>query len=481
MKFARDFQEALRREEYPQEWVQSAIPYKKLKKCIKRVQEELHSLGLDPETLEKLWQQGSLSTPVEQTKNSERFMHYDFLSSGDVKFVPKLTIALDPTDGSPMDAWLSPETRRFLRRYGRRASSVALGKTNGRVSEIRDSGDLSLYTSSEQSEEESRDDHEDGVEEPETIEIPLTSDSEFFQILQRELVTLEELQNNEQRHLEDEIVKLGDNLREMQVSKKKASKEQLDAWRDIFRLYSEAQIFFSSHERDAGKRDAAHAQEQMTLFLKALSAQQKKMVKFSPEGAAAQDRFMRINFELLKFMKYQEINAIALTKIMKKFDKQTALHAREGALVQIKKTPFMTQDLAKATCFTMSEELLKLIPQMDDYLCPICFSLAWKPIRLRCGHVFCIRCLIVMQRADKEECALCREKVVLEATSGKLPTPDSCLNANDDRDDIDHELSKFMKQNFSKDVKQKQRENEIAAGVDQFGESFESTHRCAVM
>jgi E3 ubiquitin-protein ligase BAH len=56
MKFAHDFDASLKREEYPQEWLDSAISYRQLKKCIKKVQRELHGLGLDPVILEQLWQ-----------------------------------------------------------------------------------------------------------------------------------------------------------------------------------------------------------------------------------------------------------------------------------------------------------------------------------------------------------------------------------------------------------------------------------------
>lgn len=56
MKFAHDFDASLRKEEYPQEWLDSAISYRQLKKCIKKVQKELQELGLDPHILEQLWQ-----------------------------------------------------------------------------------------------------------------------------------------------------------------------------------------------------------------------------------------------------------------------------------------------------------------------------------------------------------------------------------------------------------------------------------------
>jgi hypothetical protein len=51
MKFVHNFKEALRREGFPSYWVESAIPYSQLKKCIKKVEGELRSIGLDSETL----------------------------------------------------------------------------------------------------------------------------------------------------------------------------------------------------------------------------------------------------------------------------------------------------------------------------------------------------------------------------------------------------------------------------------------------
>lgn len=57
MKFAHDYTQILNAEDYPSQWVQSAISYKRLKKCIKKVRKELLSLGLRPEILNLLWHQ----------------------------------------------------------------------------------------------------------------------------------------------------------------------------------------------------------------------------------------------------------------------------------------------------------------------------------------------------------------------------------------------------------------------------------------
>lgn len=468
MKFARDYKEALLRDQYPSQWVESAISYKKLKKCIKRVQEELSSLGLDNATLERLWQHGSLPIANGSGNHQDVGMHYALQNDDHLKFTPRLTIALDPRDGSPMDAWLSPETRRFLRTYGTaQPSSSVLSSTVPHEEEHR-SSDMDGSVSTESTESSGLLD----MNEIETVEISLTSDSEFFQILRQELSALEQIQKSEQTQLVQEIHNLGSELRHVKEGRtkrgskdNKRSKAELEVWREIFRLYSQAEVFFSSHELDAGQRNSSQAQQQLVIFQKNVAAQKDKQLVFSREGAEALERFMHINLNLLKLMKYSEINKTALTKIMKKFDKQTSLHARDGVLQQLNNTSFIAQDLAKATCFTISDELLKIIPQLDDYLCPICFSISWKPIRLRCGHVFCIRCLIVMQRANQDNCPLCREPVVMQASS----------------DNMDEKLMSFLKENFKDEIKSKQRENEHAAGVDQFGENYSGTHRCLVM
>lgn len=59
MKFGHEFAASLQKGEYPQEWVDSAVSYRRLKKCIKKVKKELDSFGLSEEMLNDLWQNPS--------------------------------------------------------------------------------------------------------------------------------------------------------------------------------------------------------------------------------------------------------------------------------------------------------------------------------------------------------------------------------------------------------------------------------------
>jgi E3 ubiquitin-protein ligase BAH len=256
-----------------------------------------------------------------------------------------------------------------------------------------------------------------------TVEIPLTSDSEFFQTLKWELGDLNQLQQTEQTQLTTQITNLGNDITNLTTTSRRRSRSELGAWREIFRLYIEHEIFFSTSEHSAGSRTSTAAQEKLTAFSQHLTQAgptSKKPLRLSRPDRHALTTFLHINTSLLRFMKFQELNRTALAKILKKFDKRTALHAQASLLPRLfAHERFLAHDLAKAACFTIQEHLLPVVPQITEYLCAICFGISFKPVRLRCNHVFCIRCLIVMQRASQDRCPLCRSNAVIEATIGK--------------------------------------------------------------
>ena len=404
-------------------------------------------------------------------------------------FRPKLTVAVNPHDGSPVDAWLSPETRQYLHGLARsqqperRRSSVASlenskGKSGVDNSTCRNEHDGGKALSSREGSDLVA---KDEMDELETIELPLRSDSEFFQILRRELANLDRLQGSEKLELSTQIVKLGRELHQIADSSSRKSKAQTKAWRGVFQLYNDSQVFFSSNEQDAGARNSQQASTRLQLFSKALAKEQLKALKMSKAAKEAVDHFIGINVKLLRFMKFQEINRTALCKIMKKFDKQTALRAQRSAPPPaMTQAPFVTQDFAKAICFTISEELLNIIPQLNDYLCPVCFSIAFKPIRLICNHVFCVRCLLIQQRLNQDHCPLCRGEVVMQASSCEYYPSLLAYGAGSSRSivNLDEKLMTFLKAKFPDEVKAKQKENERAAGVDHYGEGYA---KCMVM
>lgn len=104
---------------------------------------------------------------------------------------------------------------------------------------------------------------------------------------------------------------------------------------------------------------------------------------------------------------------------MLEFDKRTSLGIAKAFPTAVHSDKLLAGNIAKDVCAQMSQELVSVVPQLNDYLCPVCFSVAYRPIRLDCQHVFCIRCVIKIQRRREKHCPLCRADVVMEASAGE--------------------------------------------------------------
>ncbi len=48
-------------------------------------------------------------------------------------------------------------------------------------------------------------------------------------------------------------------------------------------------------------------------------------------------------------------------------------------------------------------------------------------------------------------------------------------------DSVDRELMAFLKDNFKADVKTKQKDNEVQAGIDRWGVHYKESQKCNVM
>jgi hypothetical protein len=85
---------------------------------------------------------------------------------------------------------------------------------------------------------------------------------------------------------------------------------------------------------------------------------------------------------------FQYANFEATRKILETVlsQKSTSLQLPDGVLV-----PHKSASLARILVQAIHETLLPVIPHIDDYTCLICTSIAFKPIRLACGHMFCVR------------------------------------------------------------------------------------------
>ncbi|KAM4058001.1 SPX domain-containing protein [Hirsutella rhossiliensis] len=410
MKFAHDFKETLASQDFPPHWVKQAIPYGQLKKCLKKVQRELQDLGLDPETLRALLNHNTTS-PVA--------LRYKLKATNSNLVRPKLTVYVHIQDGIAVDAFLTPTSRLFFERI---AAELLLGRMPMEPSPAATRSDFA---------------HKDNPSDPpaqagactvpadpvtrpsyEIIEVPLVFDGEFFNLLQSDVNNLDALQAEEEKKMTTEVVELGKEV--SQVSRpSRFSKNDLARWRCIFELYLDAEVFFATHERDHGARSSQKALKQLQWFQGEVDKRYLAKDFKLRESRVAFARFLNLNLDLLKNIQFQELNKLAVFKILKKFDKRTSLGVSQTFPVAIQSEGLLSRDIAKDVCAQMSQELVSVVPQLN---------------------------------------------VVMSASA----------------DNLDHKLEKYMKRYFSNEVKEKHRANEIERGIEDYGPGY--THQeCLVM
>ncbi|KAI1135411.1 SPX domain-containing protein [Hypoxylon sp. FL0543] len=470
MKFAQEFRKALKQEGFPEKWVNNAVPYGQLKKCIKKVTNELRELGLDKDTLTRL--------AASQTDPSAVAFHYqlDGKATDSKHFRPKLTFFIHLKDGVAVDASLTPSTRDFLKKIVSRTGDTPESSAN----DDSHTKPAPVACGSEQA--------PTSEEKPvsiQQIEVPLVFDSEFFEILQTDVSNLDALQEEEQDKLGKEIALLGQDINTAtKPSKGRKAKGDLETWRKIFELYLDARIFFSTRENDHGSRTSTQAVEQLRWFQdQVLSRKLINGLKLE-HSRQAYSRFLNVNALLLQILKFQEINNLAVKKILKsssfntltcnhfcssltvsiEFDKRTSLSVSRAFPVTIRSNHLLAGSVAKDLCAQMSNDLISVVPQLDDYLCPICFAVAYWPIRLECQHIFCSRCLVKMSRKGERFCPLCRADVIMRAGI----------------ENFDSTRAAFLREYFPKEVKEKIRANEKERNREIFGPDY-SDSPCAVM
>ncbi|EPY51874.1 ubiquitin-protein ligase E3 [Schizosaccharomyces cryophilus OY26] len=431
MKFGHNFQRALENE-MPPGWSEAAIQYKALKKCIKRFVYELSSLGLSAETIRRL-----ISSSDENQQRAIT-MTYSLAKEGHV-VVPKIVVNVnfeklkDDEFAASMVKQLSASSNianSFHTPTSRTFHINEKGGNDNHCSNIK-VGQINTYT----------DDSE-----VQQMELLLNFDHEFFEKLTTELQNVEHLQQQQREILHSAFENLTHDISLTASPVSKKHYNSLYCWRTIFRLYMDADIFMSSKEADGNReRSPELAQRHLSWF-----DQQVRKAHCLPSSTKHHDwvfynQFVELNRNLLKMTFFQSMNKLAVTKILKKFDKRTSLTAQPLFFKVIDSDPLLVADnVAKAICFNLNSKLFSVIPQLQDFECAICSNIAYKPVRLGCSHVFCLHCLIILQRQKVNLCPLCRAEEVLKADSRN----------------IDQALLNFMKTFFPREIKQKRVENE---------------------
>ncbi|PKS07060.1 hypothetical protein jhhlp_005657 [Lomentospora prolificans] len=470
MKFAHTFAEELKGQDFPPQWIELAIPYRQLKKCLKMVQRELAELGLGPDTLSDL---------LEPSSGSPVILRYRLEAASPHSLRPQLTVAFDTRHGiQKLDvASLGPATKTLI---------DALSKINERSG---DPGSPSSTIKPTRYDSKATDTGADGVyDNYSRFEVPLTHDDEFFNILLSKVIKLDGLQATQERRMSSEIIALRHDIGRLSKPTHIA-KTDLDKWRTIFSLYLDAQVFFSTLENDHGFRELGVAARQLAWFRQEVEKLDLIRRFRLPESRLALDRFFRLNVDLLRNLRFQEINKLAVAKILKsrfryprtfkehsrndqdqfitvrtEFDKRTSLAVTKLFPNTAGSGKLLTGTLARDMCAQISNELVAVVPQLSDYLCPVCFSIAFRPIRLSCQHVFCIRCVVKLQRRREKQCPLCRSNTVMTATPANL----------------DIQLEKFLRKYFPTETREKKKANELERGIETYGPGYRNDE-CRLM
>lgn len=200
-------------------------------------------------------------------------------------------------------------------------------------------------------------------------------------------------------------------------------KSDLYAWREVFQMYMDAEIFESQAEASRGERPIEDVEGRMSEFLSQLTerglASGRRFT--TKESCDALRTFLSLNAFILDLRKFQHATAEATRKILKKHTKRTALpHPPMLAspfMIPVDATPRIfsivppsadepggsaalmprsTVSLSRLLGQALGETILPIIPHIDDYACLICTSIAFKPIRLSCRHLFCVRYVILL-------------------------------------------------------------------------------------
>jgi E3 ubiquitin-protein ligase BAH len=423
MKFAKLFQQVLTDEHLPEEWVNRAIQYKKLKKRINKVVDELNNIGINENDL--------IFNYNLEIKNNEI---HPLLS---IKITPLIrSLIVEKLDNLNYNYEIKP-----------------INNNNNK----EEDDDINDNYSAINPFDDSKPFYE--------LKISLLEDTRFFQILYDEIEDLNNFENEKENEIINKVENIANEVSIVTIPDKK--KTDLYLWREIFQLYIESEIFFSTIEKNAGNVDINLSKEKYFKFLNKLQLIKIEERFNQKNSILALNDFKNLNFQIIKISNYQNFNNLAVKKILKKFDKQTQLNSKNLFPKLIldynsfnnnnnnnnNNLNILDSSIAKDICFIISNKLLSIVPQIDDYLCPICCSIAFKPIRLKCGHLFCIRCLVKLRRRLENKCPLCRNECLLSLTV----------------DDLDIAQMNYMKMYFPNEVRQKIQENDKEILEEQYG------------
>ncbi|KAF8957028.1 hypothetical protein BGZ46_002273 [Entomortierella lignicola] len=151
--------------------------------------------------------------------------------------------------------------------------------------------------------------------------IELPADTAFFDQLGDEISNLSKLQQANKHGFESKVEDLSKILTHVSSPHNK----DMYTWREILRIYLEAQVFVGDQEADRSTRSSEKAEKQLQWFMTEMD-RSKLTQKFKlSKSKVAFTTFFQLNSELIRMKQFRELNHMAMTKILKKHDKRTNL------------------------------------------------------------------------------------------------------------------------------------------------------------
>ncbi|KAI0045929.1 hypothetical protein FA95DRAFT_1520893 [Auriscalpium vulgare] len=527
MHFSKTYTQLL--QTLPPELRDNAIEYRKLKKLIHDIVDELEAMGLTPQLLQQLLSGESASEHV-SGKGKGRAdageaplpkVVYEFAPSTADRIEPRLHFWLSPSSGgsasglaeiseaglpsSPTPSDLSTVSEPQSLDPGPSTSHAESGALLYRLQRgLPVANDNALDDELTFDRTHSIDDTQEGSHQ---VIVPLVNDTAFYALLSSAISTIAAHLQKVHTEFLSTLTSLSQSIshaarplsatssfKPHSISSDAGSirtplflstmsaKSDLYAWREIFQLYVEAEVFENLSERHRGERTPEDSEERLRAFAERVTGRglgDRRTLKLK-ESRAALETFLQLNVLLLDLKKFQIANAEATRKILKKHAKRTALPLPTLSITSPTPTtvsvgptpndpmtliiPANIATLPRILVQAISETLLPIIPHVDDYACLICTSIAFKPIRLFCGHLFCVRCLVKMQKRGKGSCPICRAPSVLQA----------------DRSNVDWALLNFMQDWFPEESRDKLRSNEREAADEEMQALGINTEGCII-
>jgi len=267
-----------------------------------------------------------------------------------------------------------------------------------------------------------------------SLKVLLEADAQFLNELAASLSHLSAFQEEYKKIFETKINIMANILSEVSSPNMKDTYR----WREILAIYCDSMIW-----KYKGKdRTPEEVVEQLKLFEEKTRKISKKFKTKKSESLLKE--FIQLNFDIVNIKRFYELNQTAVYKILKKHDKRTHLLASEGFPKFARDEAFFKDNIVRSLVFQISSRLLTVIPNPEEYFCPICREISYKPVRLDCGHLYCLRCLIKAKRLNIRDCPICRE-------------PNVVYYAN--KNNVDTQLMRKMKLDFPREVKEKVIEN----------------------